>query len=233
MGVVGRSVPRLEDRPLVTGRGMYAADIAFPHQLHMRVVRSPVAHGRIVAIDAGAALALPGVVAVWTARDVADIPPIDFRLSKIEGLAAYRQTILTSDCVRYVGDPVAAVFAADPYVAEDAADLVVLDIEELPALLDASGAVGTFEPGRSTEAAVIEKSYGDIDGAFRSAHAVVEFDGRDRPALRRAAGDPRRHRPLRCGARCPGAARRSEGAALEPRRHRADAGTRAVVRAPV
>jgi carbon-monoxide dehydrogenase large subunit len=175
MGVVGRSVPRLEDRPLVTGRGMYAADIAFPHQLHMRVVRSPVAHGRIVAIDAGAALALPGVVAAWTARDVADIPPIDFRLSKIEGLAAYRQTILASECVRYVGDPVAAVFAADPYVAEDAADLVVLDIEELPALLDASGAVGTFEPGRSTEAAVIEKSYGDIDGAFRSAHAVVEL----------------------------------------------------------
>jgi CO/xanthine dehydrogenase Mo-binding subunit len=175
MGFVGRSVPRLEDRPLVTGRGLYAADIAFAHQLHMRVVRSPVAHGRIVAIDAGAALALPGVAAVWTARDVADIPPIDFRLSNIEGLAAYRQTILATGRVRYVGDPVAAVFAADDYVAEDAADLVALDIEELPALLDAGGAVGAFEPGRSSEAAVIEKAYGDIEGAFRSAHAVVEL----------------------------------------------------------
>ena len=175
MGFVGRSVPRLEDRPLVTGRGRFAADIGFAHQLHMRMVRSPVAHGRIVAIDAGAALALPGVAAVWTARDVADIPPIDFRLSKIEGLAAYRQTILATQRVRYVGDPVAAVFAADAYVAEDAADLVALEIEELPAVLDACGAVGAFEPGRSTEAAVIEKAYGDLDGAFRSAHAVVEL----------------------------------------------------------
>jgi aerobic carbon-monoxide dehydrogenase large subunit len=175
MGFVGRSVPRLEDRPLVTGRGMYAADVAFPHQLHMRVVRSSVAHGRIVAIDAAAAMALPGVAAVWTARDVADIPPIDFRLSKIEGLAAYRQTVLATDRVRYVGDPVAAVFAADPYVAEDAADLIVLDIEELPALLDACGPVGAFEPGRSTEAAAVEKTYGDLDGASRSAHAVVEL----------------------------------------------------------
>jgi aerobic carbon-monoxide dehydrogenase large subunit len=174
MGFVGRSVPRLEDRPLVTGRGVYAADLAFPHQLHMRVVRSPVAHGRIVAIDVRAALALPGVVAVWTWKDVSDIPPIDFRLSRIESLAAYRQTILATDRVRYVGDPVAAVFASDPYVAEDATELVALDIEELPALLDASGPVGAFEPGRSTEAAVIEKGYGDIEGAFRTAHAVVE-----------------------------------------------------------
>jgi len=124
MPFVGKSVPRLEDRPLVTGRGAYAADISFPHQLHMRLVRSAVAHGRIVSIEAGDAQALPGVVAVWTSADVAGIPPIDFRLSRIEGLAAYRQPILARDRVRYVGEPVAAVFAADPYVAEDAADLV-------------------------------------------------------------------------------------------------------------
>jgi CO/xanthine dehydrogenase Mo-binding subunit len=175
MGFVGRSVPRLEDRPLVRGRGRFAADIAFAHQLHMRIVRSPVAHGCIASIDTSAARALPGVVSVWTAPDVADIPPIDFRLSKIESLAAYRQTILASDRVRYVGDPVAAVFATDPYLAEDAADLVVLDIEELPAVLDAGGPVGEFAPGRSTEAAIIEKSYGDLDDAFRSAPRVVEI----------------------------------------------------------
>jgi CO/xanthine dehydrogenase Mo-binding subunit len=175
MGFVGRSVPRLEDRPLVRGRGRFAADIAFPHQLHMRIVRSPVAHGRIVTVDPTAALALPGVVTVWTWNEVRDVPPIDFRLSNIESLAAYRQTILASDRVRYVGDPVAAVFAADPYVAEDAADLVALDIEELSAVLEASGPAGEFAPGRSTEAAIIEKSYGDIDGAFRSAYAVVEI----------------------------------------------------------
>jgi carbon-monoxide dehydrogenase large subunit len=174
MGFVGRSVPRLEDRPLVTGRGQYAADIGFPHQLTMRVVRSPVANGRLVGIDAAAALALPGVVAVWTFADVRDVPPIDFRLSRIEALAAYRQTILASNRVRYVGDPVAAVFASDAYVAEDAADLVALDIDEAPAVLDSTGAVGTFDERHGTEAAVIEKGYGDLDAAFRSAHAVVE-----------------------------------------------------------
>jgi carbon-monoxide dehydrogenase large subunit/6-hydroxypseudooxynicotine dehydrogenase subunit gamma len=175
MGFVGQSVPRLEDRPLVTGRGAYAADISFPFQLHMRIVRSPVAHGRVVAIDTGAARALAGVVAVWTSADTADIPPIDFRLSRIEGLVAYRQPILARDRVRYVGEPVAAVFATDAYVAEDAADLVTLEIEELPALLAAEAPPGEFEPGRSTEAAVIEKHYGDVEAAFRDSHAVVEL----------------------------------------------------------
>jgi carbon-monoxide dehydrogenase large subunit len=173
MGYVGKSVPRLEDRPLVMGQGSYAADISFPHQLHMRVVRSPIAHGCVVAIDAGAARALPGVIAVWTGADVADIPPIDFRLTRIEALSAYRQPILAGERVRYVGEPVAAVFATDPYVAEDAADLVEIAIEELPALLAADAPPGEFEPGRSTEAATIEKHYGDVDAAFRSAHAVV------------------------------------------------------------
>jgi carbon-monoxide dehydrogenase large subunit len=175
MGFVGRSVPRLEDRPLVTGRGMFAADVTFSHQIHMRVVRSPVAHGRLKAIDMAQARALPGVVAAWTWSDVREVPPIDFRLSRIESLAAYRQTILASDRVRYVGDPVAVVFAVDPYVAEDAADLAVLDIEELPTLLDAAGPVGAFDEGHSSEAGIVEKAYGDLDGAFRSAHAVVEI----------------------------------------------------------
>ena len=103
MAFVGKSVTRLEDRPLVTGRGAYAADISFPHQLHMRMVRSAVAYGCIVSIDTAAARALPGVVAVWTAADVADVAPIDFRLSRIEGLAPYRQPILSRDRVRYVG----------------------------------------------------------------------------------------------------------------------------------
>src|SRR5262245_46884017 len=112
MGVVGRSVPRLEDPPLVTGQGRFAADVAFPRMLHMRVVRSAHAHGRIVSIDTAAALATPGVIAVWTSADVSDIPPIDFRLTRIEGLAPYRQPILARQRVRYVGEPVAAVFAS-------------------------------------------------------------------------------------------------------------------------
>jgi carbon-monoxide dehydrogenase large subunit/6-hydroxypseudooxynicotine dehydrogenase subunit gamma len=173
MGFVGKSVPRLEDRPLVTGRGAYAADISFPHQLHMRLVRSAVAHGRIVSINAAVARALPGVVAVWTSADVADIPPIDFRLSRIEGLAAYRQPILARDRVRYVGEPIAAVFATDAYVAEDGADLVAVETKELPPVLAADEPPGEFEPGRSTEAAIVEKHYGEVERAFREADAIV------------------------------------------------------------
>ena len=176
MSFIGRSVTRLEDRPLVMGRGAFAADITFPHILHMRVVRSDHAHGRIVSIDATAALALPGVTAVWTSADVAEIPPIDFRLSRIEGLAPYRQPILARERVRYVGEPVAVVFATDPYVAEDAAELVATEIEDLPIVLDASAAPGEFEPGRSTEPAIVEKSYGDVAAAFRNAPVIVELD---------------------------------------------------------
>ena len=114
---IGRSVPRLEDRPLLTGQGRFAADINFPGQWHMRVVRSPVAHGKIRGIDASAALRLPGVHAVWTFADVAHIPPIGFRLTRLTALEPYRQYALAQDTVRYVGEAVAAVFAADPYIA--------------------------------------------------------------------------------------------------------------------
>jgi aerobic carbon-monoxide dehydrogenase large subunit len=176
MSIVGTSVRRLEDPPLVTGRGAFAADVAFPHMLHMRLVRSAHAHARIVSIDAGAALGLPGVTAVWTSADVAEIPPIDFRLTRVEGLAPYRQPILARERVRYVGEPVAAVFATDSYVAEDAADLVAVEAEDLPVVLDASAPPGEFEPGRLTEAAIVEKSYGDVAAAFRGATLVVELD---------------------------------------------------------
>jgi carbon-monoxide dehydrogenase large subunit len=176
MAFVGRSVPRLEDPPLVTGRGRFSADVSFAHQLHMRVVRSAHAHGRIVAIDAQAARAADGVIAVWTAADVADIPPIDFRLTRIEGLEPYRQPILATDRVRYVGEPVAVVFAADPYLAEDAADLVTVEIELLPELLAADALPGEFAAGHSTEAAIVRKGYGDVTAAFASAHAVIALE---------------------------------------------------------
>ncbi len=173
---IGRSVPRLEDRPLITGRGRYAGDISFPHQLHMRIARSPVAHGRIVAIDVAAAAATAGVVAVWTAADIADVPPIDFREGRIERLEPYRQPVLATECVRYVGEPIAAVFATDPYIAEDATDLIAIDIEDLPALLDATAEPEEFSPGRNTEAAIVRQGYGDIDAAMARADAVIEVD---------------------------------------------------------
>ncbi len=172
---VGRSVLRKEDEPLLKGRGRFAADINFPNQLHMRVVRSTFAHGRLLSVDLKPALAIPGVHAAWSFADVADIPPIDFRLTKLAALALYRQTILARDRVRYVGDPVAVVFADDPYLAEDAAEHVAVEVEELPALLHADAPPGEFADGLSSESAVIRKEYGDIDAAFRDAHAIVSL----------------------------------------------------------
>jgi carbon-monoxide dehydrogenase large subunit/6-hydroxypseudooxynicotine dehydrogenase subunit gamma len=173
---IGRSVERLEDPPLVRGHGRFAGDIAFPHQLHMRIVRSSHAHGRIVSIDRSAARALPGVVAVWTSADIPDVPPIDFREGRIPAFDPYRQPVLAAGRVRYVGEPVAAVFAHDAYVAEDAADLVAISIEELPPLLRASDEPGELAPGRSTEVAVFRQGYGDVDAALRTAPVVVELE---------------------------------------------------------
>ena len=173
---LGRSLPRLEDVPLLTGKGRFVDDIAFPNQLHMRVVRSQHAHGRIVAIDASAARALLGVVAVWTGADIAHLPPIDFRDAAAEVLKPYRQPALAQERVRYVGEPVAAVFAEHAYVAEDAADLVAVEIEELQPLLSASAEPGEFAPGLSTEPVTLRNAYGDIDAAFRSAAHIIELD---------------------------------------------------------
>jgi carbon-monoxide dehydrogenase large subunit len=170
---VGRSVPRLEDRPLLTGQGRFAADISFPGQWCMRVVRSPVAHGKIKSIDATAALKLAGVHAVWTAADVAHIPPIPFRLTGLKTLEPYRQPVLARETVRYVGEPVAVVFAADQYVAEDAAELVELAIEQLRATMLAAEEPGFYEHEFTTEAGIVRKAYGDVEAAFRNAHAVV------------------------------------------------------------
>ena len=112
--VIGVSVRRLEDAALVTGSGRFVGDVSFPHQLHMRLVRSPVANGRIVAIDTARARALAGVVAVWTAEDIPDVPPVDFRDPSAEALLPYRQPVLARGRVRYVGEPVAAGLGQGP-----------------------------------------------------------------------------------------------------------------------
>jgi carbon-monoxide dehydrogenase large subunit/6-hydroxypseudooxynicotine dehydrogenase subunit gamma len=173
---IGQRLQRLEDPPLLRGEACFAADVNFPRQLHMRVVRSQIANGRIVTIDTEAARAVQGVVAVWTGSDVAGIPPIPFRATKVQGLEPYCQPVLAQERVRYVGEPIAVVFANDAYVAEDAADLIWPEIEEAPVLLDAHAAPGEFAPGRSTEPTLIEKGYGDVAAGFAAAHAVIELD---------------------------------------------------------
>lgn len=180
MSFIGRSLRRIEDRPLLIGQGAFAADCNAPGQLHMRVVRSPLAFGRILGIETEEAAALEGVVAIWTIADLDDLPPIDFRQMGLEGLAPYRQFVLARDYVRYVGEPVAVVVAVDPYVAEDAADLVFCDIEEQEPQLDATSEPVAFmpdvHPGLMSEPAVIRRGYGDLDAAFARAHKVVELE---------------------------------------------------------
>jgi aerobic carbon-monoxide dehydrogenase large subunit len=164
---IGRALPRLEDRPLLQGEGRFAVKTSFAGELHMRIVRSQHAHGRIRSIDTAQARTAPGCVAVWTSADVADIPPIEFRPTRVKGLEPYRQHVLARDVVRYVGEPVAAVFADDAYRAEDAAELVEVDVEPLTPVL---GAEEGIEP------TVVRKEYGDVDGAFARAHALIELD---------------------------------------------------------
>jgi aerobic carbon-monoxide dehydrogenase large subunit len=176
VSLIGQGVRRLEDRPLLTGAGRFAADISFPHQLFLRVVRSPVAFGRLRGVDTREAMRAPGVVAVWTRDDVAAVPAIDFRMTRVEGLEPYRQPVLAREFVRYVGEPVACVFAEDAYLAEDVAELVAPEIEDLIPIISATAPPGEFGPGISSEAAVIRKRYGDLDQAFRQAHEVVELE---------------------------------------------------------
>lgn len=179
MAAIGRSAKRLEDRTLLLGEGRFAADVRAEGQLTMRIVRSPLAFARILGIDAAEARDTPGVVAIWTAEDIADLPPIDFRMTRIPGLEPYRQPVLARDFVRYVGEPVAAVFAVNPYVAEDAADLVFIDLDELDPELDPLAEPSAFQPGASdllTEPACVRKGYGDLDAAFAEADLTVELE---------------------------------------------------------
>jgi CO/xanthine dehydrogenase Mo-binding subunit len=134
---VGRSLPRLEARDKVTGRAEYTHTMRLPGMLHAKIFRSTVAHGRIKSIDTRAARAVPGVHRVVTSEDVRKVIP-----SPYYGPAFHDQPILAIDKVHFVGEPVAVVLAADPHVAEEAAQLIVAEYEELPAIFDEVEAAG-------------------------------------------------------------------------------------------
>ncbi len=128
---VGRSVPRLEGQAKVTGRAEYVHNLRLPGMLYGKIVRSTLAHGRIVRIDVSAAQALEGVYRVVTIDDIRKVVPNPFY-----GPAFHDQPILAAGKVHYVGEPIAVVLARDPHVADAAAQLVEAEYEELPAVYD-------------------------------------------------------------------------------------------------
>lgn len=144
--IIGKPLPRTEDRRFLTGRGRYLDDIDVPGVLHACFVRSPHAHARIKAIDAAEAEIAPGVVAVVAGRDLAQwtaplrmAPPVD-------GLLPTELTTLPVDKVRFQGDPVACVLATDRYLAEDAAEMVEVDYEEIEPVVDMFAALEEGAP---------------------------------------------------------------------------------------
>jgi 2-furoyl-CoA dehydrogenase large subunit len=176
-GLLGKPVKRKEDAALLTGRGRYTDDLpAPPGTLAAHVLRSPHAHAVIRSIDASAALALPGVVAVVTGEDIRNMS--DPFLVAVK--APIPQWSLAVERVRYVGEPVAVVVASDRYIAEDAAILVDIEYDLLPAIVDlqqavAPGAPLVHEAAGSNEIGVRHFHYGDPDGAFAKADKTVKL----------------------------------------------------------
>lgn len=135
MSILGTRVLRTEDPKFLTTGGEYTEDLVddrLAGAAHVFFVRSPVAHARITGIDLDAVRALPGVVAAYAAADLGLAP-----VQPMPGLnAAMTQPVLATDVVRYVGEPVAIVVTDDPYQGEDAVELVSVDYDPLPAVVD-------------------------------------------------------------------------------------------------
>jgi len=181
MSIVGSSIERARDVALVTGRGRFVADVDLPRQLHARVIRSPVARAALAGVGSEAALARRGVVAVVTAQDVPDVRiPIRLPVAATANAELALQPLLARDSVRYVGEPVAVVVAEDPWLAEDAAELVELDLDygDEAAVVDPSDAAAAEAPLvdpalGSNVVDVFPTVFGDVEAAFVEADVVV------------------------------------------------------------
>jgi carbon-monoxide dehydrogenase large subunit len=180
----GASIKRSEDPRILTGRGRYVDDLKLPGMLHAAFVRSPLAHGRVLAVDATAARELPGVVLVLTGADLEaiTIPGQDPLFAMMGGGGpAPEYSLLATDKVRFVGDPVAIVVAESRYLAEDGCDLVEVDYEDLPPVASAAVAL---DPGSPPLFANLSDNiigphkrteFGDVAGTFAAADRIAEF----------------------------------------------------------
>ena len=185
---IGAAVLRKEDDRLLTGRGQFTDDINRPGQAYMYILRSPLAHARIVSIDASAAEEVPGVVAVLTGREMADDGvgglPCGWLITSKDGspMVEPPHPALPADRVRHVGDQVAAVIAETREAARAAAALVDVEYEELPAVATLASATGDGAPLVWDEAPgniCYDWEVGDAEAteaAFRGADQVVSID---------------------------------------------------------
>ncbi|MDR7607956.1 MAG: molybdopterin-dependent oxidoreductase, partial [Armatimonadota bacterium] len=171
-GVVGQRLPRVDGWAKVSGRAQYTDDLTLPGMLFGKLVRSTHAHARLVSVRLERALKVPGVVAAITGRDV----PVRYSVFPV----GQDETALAVDRVRYVGEPVAALAAVDPYTAEEAARLVEVEYEPLPARMDLEEALRNPEPrihdsgpfGNVHRLASLE--FGDVEAGFAEADHVRE-----------------------------------------------------------
>ena len=181
-GLIGRSVPRLEDAALLRGTARFLDDLHAPGALEAAFLRSPMAHGRLRRIDADAARAMPGVVAVFTLEDLRPALtdarlPLQFRNTGLPD--AITPFVLASDEVLFAGEAIAMVIALDRGAAEDAADMIELDLEELPPVADVRAGLAADAPRacsrRSNLYRSLEVGYGDPDAAFDGAACRVSL----------------------------------------------------------
>ena len=134
--LVGQPIQRIEDLRLLRGKGRYVDDIHREGMLHAAILRSSIAHGVLRSIDTSEAKALAGVHAVITSADLGEVPHIPVRLFPNPDMEPFRQPVLAYGKVRFVGEPMVVVIAESPAIAEDALELISVDIEQLPAVSD-------------------------------------------------------------------------------------------------
>ncbi len=193
-GWIGAALPRAEDGRFLKGDARYVGDLKLPEMLHAAFVRSPYAHGRLLAVDTATALARPGVRAVLTGADVAPlVDPFPLMGRDMEIVTAAIHPVLAGDRVRYVGEPAALVVADTAEQAVDAAEWVALEIEELPAVVDPATAESSPPLHTEAPANVVLRwrhAQGDVAGAFARASAVARARVRA-PRLIAAPLEPR------------------------------------------
>jgi carbon-monoxide dehydrogenase large subunit len=180
----GASIKRSEDPRILTGAGRYVDDIKLPGMLHAAFVRSPLAHARVLSVDVSAARALPGVVAAFTGAELEamTVPGPDALMALMGWAGPTPQfTLLATDKVRFVGDPVAIVIAESRYVAEDGCELVEVEYDDLPPVANAAVALDPGSPplfanlGDNIARPHSRSEFGDVSATFANADRVMDF----------------------------------------------------------